>query len=158
VNREHGELAELRAFFAGLDPLLNVILSQGKTAHKWKLSHLLHLETWVNGSVALMGDTVHATLPYQAQGAAMAVEDGATIVSLLGLLDNHLRSSEDSRVDNICRVLRLYQDLRKERTKLNVEGAESNRTFLHMPAGPELEKRDQLLRDWDWDDQKAKSE
>ena len=95
----------------------------------------------------------------------MAVEDGATIAEMLGLLKENFHSNplSDTGGDsvtsgNIVRALRLYQQIRKERTEFNVRGAESNRVFLHMPLGPELEVRDQMLREWDWDDLDAKSE
>lgn len=133
---------------------------------KWKLQHLHPLETWVRGAVALMGDACHPTLPYQAQGAAMALEDGATIARLLGLLAagtttrlaNDVLKDGNPNVDSkICSVLGLYERLRKERTELNVRGAESNRMFLHLPLGPEMDERDQTLREWDWGDLDAES-
>src|ERR1700748_76062 len=41
----------------------------------------------LQGHTVLLGDACHPTLPYQAQGAAMAVEDGAVLGRLLGLLN-----------------------------------------------------------------------
>jgi salicylate hydroxylase len=46
---------------------------------KWKICYISELETWTKDSVALLSDACHPTLPYQAQGATMAVEDGATL-------------------------------------------------------------------------------
>ena len=39
--------------------------------------------TWHGGGVGLIGDAAHAMLPYQAQGAAMAIEDAAILAPLL---------------------------------------------------------------------------
>lgn len=39
--------------------------------------------TWHDGPVGLIGDAAHAMLPFQAQGAAMAVEDAAVLAPLL---------------------------------------------------------------------------
>lgn len=154
VVRREGDLSDLRAFFTDWDPLLNVVLSLVSAVQKWKLLHLKPLETWTRGAVALMGDACHPTLPYQAQGAAMAVEDGATIAEMLGLLVQRSGPVESSA---IVRVLNLYQRVRKQRTELNVRGADSNRIFLHLPLGPELEARDEALRQWDWEDLDAES-
>jgi salicylate hydroxylase len=41
------------------------------------------LPTWVKGNVLLLGDAAHGTLPYLAQGAAMALEDAACLAKLL---------------------------------------------------------------------------
>jgi hypothetical protein len=41
--------------------------------------------------------------------------------------------------------------------RFNVRGAEANRVSLHLPAGPHLEERDQILRGWDWEDLDARS-
>lgn len=154
IMREPGDLAQMKAFFQDWDPLLKSVLNQVKTVQKWKLSHLDPLDTWTRGAVALMGDACHPTLPYQAQGAAMAVEDGETIACLLGLLA--MRGQPEP--EGVVRVLRVYEKLRKARTELNVQGAERARVMLHLPAGPELEARDQLMRIWDWDDVGATSD
>jgi len=40
-------------------------------------------ESWHDGPVGLIGDAAHAMLPFQAQGAAMAIEDAAILAPLL---------------------------------------------------------------------------
>lgn len=52
------------------------------------------------------GDACHPMLPYLAQGANSAVEDGA----VLGLLLGHIESK-----DHVLHVLKTYQSLRKAR-------------------------------------------
>jgi salicylate hydroxylase len=146
----------MQAFFADWDPLLQSALAQVTTVQKWKLSHLDPLDTWVRGAVALMGDACHPTLPYQAQGAAMAVEDGETIACLLGLLKHSAEKVVEA--ETIKQTLCIYERLRKRRTETNVRGAEMARVFLHLPAGPQLEQRDELMRKWDWNDLTATSE
>ncbi|KAL3478497.1 hypothetical protein BJX99DRAFT_245468 [Aspergillus californicus] len=94
------------------------------------------------GPVALLGDACHPTLPYQAQGAAMAVEDGLALGKLLGLLHDHF--SEDSNTEDsaspsareaIADILNLYENLRKARTTRNVQGAIRNRGIFHIGDG-----------------------
>jgi salicylate hydroxylase len=101
------------------------------------------------GSIALLGDACHPTLPYQAQGAAMAVEDGAVLGKLLGLFSksNQFESEEKHPV---AEILRLYESLRKSRTTLNVKGAIANQYWYHLPDGPEQEARDAELETAIW--------
>jgi salicylate hydroxylase len=40
-------------------------------------------EDWHQGAIGLLGDAAHAMLPFQAQGAAMAIEDAAILAPLL---------------------------------------------------------------------------
>lgn len=40
-------------------------------------------QSWAEGGVGLVGDAAHAMLPFQAQGAAMAIEDAAILAPLL---------------------------------------------------------------------------
>jgi salicylate hydroxylase len=68
----------------------------------------------------MLGDAVHATLPYLAQGAAMAIEDGAVLTRALAM------------EANIADALQLYQRNRIERTSRIVKGSDGNRTLFHL--------------------------
>ncbi|KAK5025884.1 hypothetical protein LTR13_010348 [Exophiala sideris] len=83
ARTEKASLEEMRQSFDGWHPMLTRILSKIVSVLKWKLCHHEELATWTKGSVALLGDACHPTLPYQGQGAAMAVEDGASLGRLL---------------------------------------------------------------------------
>jgi salicylate hydroxylase len=48
----------------------------------WPLS-TVETDTWHEGGIGLIGDAAHAMLPFQAQGAAMAIEDAAILAPLL---------------------------------------------------------------------------
>ena len=50
---------------------------------KWALFTLAEGCEWQRGSVALLGDAVHAMLPFAAQGAGMAIEDAAVLAKVL---------------------------------------------------------------------------
>ncbi|KAK5690401.1 hypothetical protein LTR97_012269 [Elasticomyces elasticus] len=150
ARTELGSLDEMRETFKDWDPRLTRMIAQLQTALKWKLCHCEELETWVNGSVALLGDACHPTLPYQAQGAAMAVEDGLTLGVLLG----RLNECSDMMHDCILRealegVLTLYEKLRKLRTTVSVKGAVSMQNFFHLADGDAQTYRDQILHDYD---------
>ncbi|KAL4927995.1 uncharacterized protein BDV17DRAFT_282237 [Aspergillus undulatus] len=114
------------------------------------------------GPVALLGDACHPTLPYQAQGAAMAVEDGFAIGKLLGLLQHHLNANDSSRDTELARyisaVLSIYESIRKSRTTTSVQAAIRNRRAFHIRDGILQIIRDFLISnmgmtrksDWTW--------
>ncbi|KIV86034.1 hypothetical protein PV11_01675 [Exophiala sideris] len=83
ARTEKASLEKMRQSFDGWHPMLTRILSKIDSVLKWKLCHHEELATWTKGSVALLRDACHPTLPYQGQGAAMAVEDGASLGRLL---------------------------------------------------------------------------
>jgi salicylate hydroxylase len=83
---QHGDLAEMADIFRDWDPRLSKILSKVKVVTKWKLMHREALPSWSNGkrNFVLLGDSCHPMLPYLAQGAASAIEDGAALGIVLG--------------------------------------------------------------------------
>ncbi|KAF4785643.1 hypothetical protein HER10_EVM0008315 [Colletotrichum scovillei] len=139
-KRVQGDIEEMRESYRGWDETLTKLISLIPRVQKWKLCTHPELKTWTKGCFALLGDSCHPSLPYQAQGAAMAVEDGAVIGKLLGLLKNS--SGAENMVPQIPEILKLYETLRKDRTTVNVQGATSNRKWYHVRDGPEQEARD----------------
>ncbi|KAJ7494322.1 FAD/NAD(P)-binding domain-containing protein [Mycena galericulata] len=73
---------------------------------RWKLRVLPELPTWIRGRAALLGDAAHATFPFFAQGAGMAIEEAAALGFLL---------PSGTRREDVPARLQAYQDLRKER-------------------------------------------
>src|SRR6185503_9683217 len=51
--------------------------------YRWSLFSRPPLDNWSTRRVTLLGDAAHPTLPYLAQGAAMAIEDGAVLARAL---------------------------------------------------------------------------
>lgn len=149
VTKVPANIDQMREIFTGWDPRLRALIAEIPSSLKWKLVNFTALDTWVRDSTALLGDACHPTLPYQAQGAAMAVEDGACLGKLLGLASHHGSS--------IPEVLQLYESLRKDRTTLNVEGANGNRILFHTSDENAVEERARLLKDFDWNDAEARS-
>jgi len=105
---------------------------------EWKLRVHAPLPTWVHFSTALVGDACHPTLPHLAQGAAQAIEDGATIAVVLGKLQDFSPSS-------INKALRIYELVRKDRAETLVELAAASGRTLHLGEGKAKEERDRLL-------------
>ncbi|KAK8051629.1 hypothetical protein PG993_003014 [Apiospora rasikravindrae] len=134
---------EMNSHFDGWDPILKDIISCQSTALKWKLLHFESLDKWTKGPIALLGDATHPTLPYQGQGAAMAVEDGVVLGLLLAeSLEKGVPADPAGKRDYLTALLRLYQDLRKRRTETNVAGAVDTRHYYHLADGEEQQRRD----------------
>ena len=72
------------------------------------------------------GDAVHPTLPYLAQGACMAIEDGAVLTRAL------------DQADSIPDALQLYQRNRVDRTMRIVNQSTANRTLFHLRTVDEI--------------------
>ncbi|KAK5043518.1 hypothetical protein LTR84_011449 [Exophiala bonariae] len=164
-----GNLKEMEELFEGWDPILRKLISGLKTALKWKLHHVPRQETWTKGASVLIGDASHPTLPYQAQGAAMAIEDGAVLGLLLSHLDAHRQANRGDKHAQVASILRLFERLRKQRTEINVAGAVEKQDFYHLPDGDLQVERDQVLSDiaqtdfkaqckWSWGDKSYNDE
>lgn len=137
--------AELVALFEKWDPRLRRLLDLVQETQKWRLQNSVEMESWSHpeGRFTLLGDACHATLPYLAQGAAMAVEDGAV---LGGLLKGVGKEDLGRAGKGLEKVLERYEALRKTRTTGVVRGSSHLREIFHMRDGKEQEARDIKLR------------
>jgi salicylate hydroxylase len=93
------------------------------------------LPTWTHGTVALLGDACHPSLPHLNQGAAMAIEDAAALAEILA-------RAPDASPETISRCLRVYELVRKERTTHLVELAALTGRILHLGEGEAKKERD----------------
>ncbi|KAL1966637.1 hypothetical protein VTN77DRAFT_4048 [Rasamsonia byssochlamydoides] len=136
---EPGNLEEMKAHYAQFDPVIRKVLSKVSGCLKWKLADLPPLPTWVSrsGKVVLIGDAAHAMLPYLAQGAAMAIEDGAALGECL----DRAATKRD-----IPRVLQAFQTIRKPRCERVQLGARENGHIWHLHDGKEQEQRDKAMK------------
>jgi salicylate hydroxylase len=96
-------------FHQWADQLLS-LLSQFPAYTTWLAHYVSPLPTWRKGGVSLIGDAAHGTLPYLAQGAAMALEDAAALGEHGPDVDLHaIRANRTSRIDQESRGLaRIY--------------------------------------------------
>ena len=85
------------------------------------------------GRVTLLGDACHPMLPYMAQGAAQALEDGAVLAACL---------AKNAEVEG---ALKHYEDVRLPRASKVQLAARGNKTRFHLPDGPEQIERDALM-------------
>ena len=142
AHRASSAIAAVRQAFAEWDPVLQTLLAQvppGADVEKWRLMDTGPLKTWIGkgGRVMLMGDACHATLPYLAQGAALAVEDGAVLGVLMGRCEKR---------HEVSHMTRLFERMRKERGEKIVERSRRLRDSVHhLPDGLAQRARDKLL-------------
>ena len=111
---------------------------------KWKLQDLDPLKSWHRGHAVLIGEACHPMLPYLAQGASQAIEDGAVLAHCLAHLP-------------LDRVGPAFQELRFSRATQIQQNARKQKTENHYPDGPEQRARDERLKDptqvraWQWE-------
>ena len=87
---------------------------------------------WSVGRVTLLGDACHPMLPFRAQGAAQAIEDGATLAACLSQIGTA----------DVPEALRKYEALRLARTARVQGESAANKTRHHLPDGPAQQARD----------------
>jgi 2-polyprenyl-6-methoxyphenol hydroxylase-like FAD-dependent oxidoreductase len=68
----------------------------------WSLYRLSPLASWSQGPITLLGDAAHPVLPYLAQGAALAIEDAATLADALAA-ERHDPASAFARYEAVRR-------------------------------------------------------
>jgi salicylate hydroxylase len=131
---DRGDPADVLAAFDGWHPQVRGVLEAADEAFIWALFDRAPLDHWSRGRVTLLGDACHAMLPFMAQGAAQAIEDGATLAACLAAAES------DPAV-----ALRRYETLRLLRaTRLQAMSAD-NKTRFHLPDGPAQRERDAQL-------------
>jgi salicylate hydroxylase len=130
-----GDVADALSAFAGWHPQLHEILGSVDETFIWALFDRPPLPHWSSGRVTLLGDACHPMLPFMAQGAAQALEDGAALTSCL----------TQDRAMPIQESLRLYETVRKPRASRLQSLSEVNKTRFHLPDGPAQRERDQQM-------------
>jgi salicylate hydroxylase len=139
---EQADVAGALTAFEGWHPQVRSILNAVEETFIWGLFERSPMKRWSVGRVTLLGDACHAMLPFMAQGAAQAIEDGATLAACLAKLGE----------ENIPKALRLYESLRLPRTSRIQAASKENKTRFHLPDGPQQQERDaQMTRgstDW----------
>lgn len=79
---QQGHRDEVLADFAHWHPTLRDLISDAETPYRWALYERPALAQWYHGRTILIGDACHPLLPFMAQGAAMAIEDGYRLAQI----------------------------------------------------------------------------
>jgi salicylate hydroxylase len=139
---------ELRDAYADVHPDLRLILERVPRAFKWGVFDRDPLPQWTRGCATLLGDAAHPMLPFLAQGAAMAIEDG------------YVLARELARGDGVAAALARYEAERRPRTAQVQLAARAQGEAIHFHSRwQELKRKlglyrrggrnaEQLKRDW----------
>ena len=117
-----GDLQELQTDFAGWHGGIQTLIEHmdPRECYKWALFDRPPMPQWGRGRVTLLGDACHPTLPFMAQGAVMAIEDGAVLAQCL--------AAEGS----VAAALGRYENIRRKRTASVQRGSRRNARVFHL--------------------------
>ncbi|MDU8926527.1 FAD-dependent monooxygenase [Alisedimentitalea sp. MJ-SS2] len=116
--------ANLRAAFADFAPRVQAMLEKIDDVYLWGLFRHEVAKRWHGQHVAILGDAAHPTLPFMAQGAAMAMEDAWVMAASL------------SGAESIPVGLALYQERRIKRATRVINTATDNAWKYHLSFPP----------------------
>jgi len=116
-----GTVAECLADFDGWNDEIRTISRAIPVPYKWALFIREPMERWSVGRATLLGDACHATLPFLAQGANHAIEDGLILARAI------------DAYDDMEMALQRYETARIERTSRMVRGSSANTARFHNP-------------------------
>lgn len=143
-----GTHAQCHADFEGWHSDVHTMIEHLERPFQWTLLARPPLQSWSQGSVTLLGDAAHPTLPFLAQGAAMAIEDGYVLAQAL-----------DQSAD-VAHALRRYEQTRIARTNQIVLKSTENGHRFHNPELAEEQganayvdrewSEDKVLARYDW--------
>ena len=118
---EQGTKEQALDDFAGWHPVIRTIIEQADRHYRWALFDRQPLSKWSDERAVLLGDACHPTLPFLAQGAAMAIEDAF-------VLAQEVSASGD---DGLSRKLQHYFTRRIDRVTSVQRGSRANMKRFH---------------------------
>ena len=89
------------------------------------------LDHWSYGRITLLGDAAHAMEPFQAQGAAQAIEDAFVLAECL----------EGVESDGVAEALERYENVRMSRAAELQASSSSAAGRFYLPDGDEQRAR-----------------
>lgn len=111
--------------FKGYHPSVQALIENAESITKWPLLNRQPLPVWSRGRMVLLGDACHPMKPHMAQGAAMAIEDGAMLARCL----------METGLNDYATGFRLYEANRKERAS-RVQAVSNANTWLRTQEDP----------------------
>ena len=119
---ERGNIEDLREVYNGWNQTIETLLkiANPNTLYRWALHDRPPMKQWSKGRIILLGDAAHPMLPFLAQGAAMAIEDGAVLADCISSYKDNEKS------------LKYFEQIRKPRTSFVQLAARRNAKILHL--------------------------
>lgn len=121
---DRGTKAQALADFAGWHPTIETMINKAQEHYRWALFDREPLPHWSEGRAVLLGDACHPTLPFLAQGAAMAIEDGF-------ILAQEVSARDEAELPN---ALSAYFDRRIARVSAVQRGSRANMGRFHRKS------------------------
>lgn len=118
---DRGTRQQALAEFAGWHPVIETMIAKAEEHYRWALFDREPLTQWSDGRAVLLGDACHPTLPFLAQGAAMAIEDGF-------VLAQEVSTARDA---DLPKAMRRYFDRRIARVSAVQRGSRANMRRFH---------------------------
>jgi salicylate hydroxylase len=126
--------------YAGWHEDVHILIDAAPRLLKWAYLVRKELNRYAFGRAALLGDACHPTLPFLAQGAVMALEDGVVLARCL------------EKYEDVPEALRAYERARLERDNAMVRGATEMTSHFHNPDYRDPVKADAYIsREWSGD-------
>jgi salicylate hydroxylase len=122
---------EALSYFDGWDDAVRARIERCDVVLRGAVYVRRALDHWSYGAVTLLGDAAHAMEPFQAQGAAQAVEDAYVLGECVG------RHLDDPR-----EALRRYEEIRMGRASELQRSSSGAGSELYLPDGDEQLARD----------------
>lgn len=113
---------EMSAAFPNVNGDMRMLLERAQSCFKWGLFDRDPLPWWSRGRITLLGDAAHPMLPFLAQGAAMAIEDGFVL------------AREISSPDDLASALQRYEAIRRPRTTQVQLAARAQADVFHLTS------------------------
>jgi salicylate hydroxylase len=119
---EKGDINDLKLAYKGWNKTIETLLDYANpdSLYKWALHDRQPMKNWAEGRICILGDAAHPMLPFLAQGAAMAIEDGAVIADCI------------TNFENASEGLQYFEKIRKPRTSYVQMAARRNAKVLHL--------------------------
>jgi salicylate hydroxylase len=125
----------------GVDKRFLDLLATAKPI-RWGLFHHAHTSTYYRQRMVLLGDSAHASLPFQAAGAGQGVEDALILSAVLAQVVGE-SAPVQPEASQIYAALEAYDYVRRPRAQKQLEqSAELGLMiyFLDPDAGSDMEK------------------
>jgi salicylate hydroxylase len=136
-----------------VDDRFRRLLSKAKPI-KWGFFHHPYTSTYYRDRVVLLGDSAHASLPFQAAGAGQGLEDALVLSKVLAKI--HASPDHDTALGLHIRAgFAAYDSIRRPRAQRQLERAHEMSHMIHLQhpeTGSDMNKVIlKLQREWfDW--------
>lgn len=132
---QEGSVQEAVAEFAGWHDDVTQVVGAADDLRQWALYDREPIPRWTQGRVTLLGDAAHPMLPFFAQGAAQAIEDGCALgACLAGTAPSELPGA-----------FQRYERARRPRAVKVQQLSRQRGMEYHLPDGPDQVERDKQL-------------